>query len=189
LAGALIKMNVLLGVTGSVAATLTKKMVEALQEAGYEPEVILTRSAEYFVPRKCLGVPVYDQNSEWPQECYAKDDEILHIKLRDWAEALVIAPLSANTLAKLAAGQADNLLTCVFLAWDKKKPIILAPAMNTKMWENPLVQRNLLVLVVNLSLAGYTVKVIEPIAKKLDCGEEGIGAMAEIADIIKAIKS
>lgn len=182
-------MNVLLGVTGSVAATLTKKMVEALQEAGYEPEVILTRSAEYFVPRKCLGVPVYDQNSEWPQERYAKGDEILHIKLRDWAEALVIAPLSANTLAKLATGQADNLLTCVFLAWDKTKPIVLAPAMNTKMWENPLVQRNCLALITFLTLVGYTVKLVEPVSKKLACGEEGIGAMAEIADIIKAIKS
>lgn len=181
-------MNVLLGVTGSVAATLTKKMVEALQEAEYEPEVILTRAAEYFVPRKCLGVPVYDQYSEWPQEHYAKGDEILHIKLRDWANALVIAPLSANTLGKLAAGLADNLLTNVFLAWDKRKPIVLAPAMNTKMWEHPLVQRNLLSLVAFLSLAGYTVRVVEPAVKKLACGEEGAGAMAEIADIINAIK-
>lgn len=180
-------MKILLGVTGSVAATLSKKLVDALQDAGHEVRVILTRASEYFVPRKCLYVPVYDENSEWPKERYEKGDEVLHIQLRDWADILVIAPLTANTLAKLSHGQADNLLTSVFLAWDKRKPIILAPAMNTKMWKNPLVQRNLALLDSELREAGYEVRVIEPIAKRLACGEPGVGAMADIATIVSVL--
>jgi len=182
-------MKILLGVTGSVAGVLTKKLVDALQDSGHEVRVVLTRSAEYFVPRKCLYVPVYDETDEWPKERYEKGDEVLHITLRDWADILLIAPLTANTLAKLALGQSDNLLTCIFLAWDKSKPILLAPAMNTKMWEHPATQRNLTSLKVDLVEAGYTLRVLDPIAKKLACGEEGLGAMADISTIVEVINN
>ena len=70
-------------------------------------------------------------------------DPVAHIELRRWADALVIAPLSANTLAKAAAGMADGLLTCVLRAWDWNKPALLAPAMNTAMWESPLTEAHL----------------------------------------------
>src|SRR5262245_20486764 len=74
---------------------------------------------------------------------YQRDDPVLHIELRRWADLLVIAPLDANTLAKLAYGLSDNLLTCLYRAWDRRRPIVLAPAMNTFMWENPLTDRHL----------------------------------------------
>ncbi|MCX6778860.1 MAG: phosphopantothenoylcysteine decarboxylase [Candidatus Magasanikbacteria bacterium] len=177
-------MKILLGVTGSVAGVLTKKLVDALQDSGHEVRVVLTRAAEYFVPRKCLYVPVYDETDEWSKERYEKGDEVLHITLRDWADMLLIAPLTANTLAKLSQGRSDNLLTCIFLAWDKSKPVILAPAMNTKMWEHPVTRRNLKFLVSDLGGSGYTICVLDPIAKKLACGEEGVGAMVDISTIV-----
>src|SRR6266446_4940349 len=86
-------------------------------------------------------------DDEWPGQDigrrYERDDPVLHIELRRWAEVLVIAPLDANTLAKLAAGLADNCLTCVWRAWDPNRPVILAPAMNTLMWDHPLTSRHL----------------------------------------------
>jgi phosphopantothenoylcysteine decarboxylase len=74
---------------------------------------------------------------------YERDDLVMHIELRRWAHVLVIAPLDANTLAKLANGLADNCLTCVWRAWDTSRPVVLAPAMNTLMWEHPLTRRHL----------------------------------------------
>jgi len=88
---------------------------------------------------------------EWPGQDtgqrYQRDDPVLHIELRRWADMLVIAPLDANTLAKLAHGLADNCLTCVWRAWDPQRPVILAPAMNTLMWEHPLTASHLMTIV------------------------------------------
>jgi phosphopantothenoylcysteine decarboxylase len=125
-------------------------------------KVVATQAALYFVdpakvgledsthPTKISGrnrdVVILDED-EWPgQESgrrYERDDPVLHIELRRWADLLLIAPLDANTLAKLAAGLADNCLTCVWRAWDPHRPVILAPAMNTLMWEHPLTARHL----------------------------------------------
>src|SRR5207302_2037596 len=84
---------------------------------------------------------------EWPGskrgQHYRRDDPVLHIELRRWADVLLIAPLDANTLAKLANGLADNCLTCVWRAWDLARPVLLAPAMNTLMWEHRLTTRHL----------------------------------------------
>src|SRR5207249_4147638 len=84
---------------------------------------------------------------EWPGQhagqVYQRGDEVLHIQLRRWAELFLIAPLDANTLAKLASGLSDNCLTCVWRAWEPSRPVVLAPAMNTLMWENPLTRRHL----------------------------------------------
>src|SRR5262249_60077271 len=80
---------------------------------------------------------------EWPGARYARGDDVLHIELRRWGDLLLLAPLDANTLAKLAGGLADNCLTCVYRAWDPARPVVLAPAMNTFMWEHPLTARHL----------------------------------------------
>src|SRR6266545_3338519 len=84
---------------------------------------------------------------EWPGraegERYARGDAVMHIELRKWADIFAIAPLDANTLAKLAVGLCDNCLTCVWRAWDPARPVVLAPAMNTLMWEHPLTRRHL----------------------------------------------
>jgi phosphopantothenoylcysteine decarboxylase len=178
-------MKILLGVTASVAATLTRKMVEALHAAGHEVEVVVTQNVDYFAGLSCLGVRVYRDRDEWPSERYEKDEKILHIELAKWADAFVIAPLTANTLAKLANGLADNLLTCVARAWPADKPLIVAPAMNTEMWKHKITASHL------LAVRGFydRLTVVPPIAKKLACGDVGVGAMANIRDIVSAVSS
>lgn len=197
-------MKILLGVTGSVAATLTEKLVNALCAAGHEVQIVATVPAWYFLgivriglisrichkliryprrtPSYLFGVPLWTDFEEWPGTRYRKNQEIPHIALRDWADAIVIAPLSANTLAKLANGLCDNLLTCVLRAWDRGRPVIIAPAMNTKMWEHPATAEHLAKL-----KEWYDLRLVAPVAKKLACGDTGIGAMAPIEAIVKAI--
>ena len=82
-------------------------------------------------------------SDEWPGTRYHRGDEVMHIEFRKWADILIVAPLDANTLAKFAVGIADNFLSCIFRAWDFAKPVILAPAMNTLMWDSPVTLRHL----------------------------------------------
>lgn len=109
-------------------------------------------------------------------------DPVLHIELRNWAHLGLVAPLDANTLGKVAAGQCDNLLTCVLRAWDAAKPLLFAPAMNVHMWEHPLTGRALATLT---DLLGY--HQIGPISKRLACGDLGMGAMAEVEAIAEQV--
>lgn len=97
---------------------------------------------------------------------------MLHIELRRWADLLVIAPLGANSLAKMAAGLCDNLLLSVVRAWDTEKRIVVAPAMNTAMWKHPLTEAHVRVLE-----AWGWVDVMRPVEKELACGDVGVGAM------------
>lgn len=102
--------------------------------------------------------------------------------LRNWADIFLIAPLDANTLGKLANGLCDNLLTSVARAWDiYNKPFVVCPAMNTVMWKHPCTKKSLEIL----KEWGYLE--VPPISKKLACGEEGMGAMANISDILNLI--
>ncbi|KAI1280603.1 Phosphopantothenoylcysteine decarboxylase [Halotydeus destructor] len=95
---------------------------------------------------------------------------------------MVIAPLDANTMAKLTVGMCDNLLTCVVRAWDLKKPLLFCPAMNTHMWNHPVTDKN----ICSLKSLGYIE--VPVVAKKLACGDTGFGAMAEVTSIVAAIK-
>ena len=87
------------------------------------------------------GVPVFADADEWRWQ--SRGDSVLHIQLRQWADVAVVAPLSANTLAKAALGLCDNLATCVLRAWDWRKPLVVAPAMNTMMYEHPVTHEHL----------------------------------------------
>src|SRR5437016_13332318 len=150
-------MKVLMGVTASLADISTPEVYPSLLYAGHEVKVVATNAALYFFDPAAIGQPaeisarnpavVILDEDEWPGRDtgrrYERDDPVLHIELRRWAELLLIAPLDANTLAKLAAGLADNCLTCVWRAWDPNRPVILAPAMNTLMWEHPLTSQHL----------------------------------------------
>src|SRR5258708_4182383 len=124
--------KVLLGVTGSVAAIHTPLLVDELKRAGHAVKVVATASALYFFdPAALSGAERRDPNvvvvdaDEWPGQGegqkYARDDAVLHIELRRWADRFVIAPLDANTLAKLALGICDNCLTCVYRAWPRDR--------------------------------------------------------------------
>lgn len=178
-------MKVLLGVTGSVAAKLTGKMVKKLEEDGHEVVIVATKSSLYFWNPTGVGVRVCQDADEWPGEKYDPDIPVLHIELREWADILLIAPITYNTIAKISHGLADNLLTCIVAAWDRNKPIVIAPAMNTKMWENPFADLNIHTLKLEHTAGMFTV--VSPIAGKLACGETGIGAMAHIDTIIEAV--
>ena len=108
---------------------------------------------------------------------------MLHIELRNWSDVFIIAPLDANSLAKLAYGLSDNLLTCIARAWDiKTKHLLFCPAMNTGMWNHPSTEKNINIL----KEFGYIE--VPPISKLLACGEQGMGAMAEIDSIVNIIK-
>jgi phosphopantothenoylcysteine decarboxylase len=214
--------RVLLGVTGSVAATKTPELFQMLEDAGHQVKIVATDSATYFFnpadihpPNSQEGdrnpeVVILDQD-EWPGRDmgrrYQRDDLVPHIELRRWADLLLIAPLDANTLAKLAAGLADNCLTCVWRAWDPARPVILAPAMNTLMWEHPLTAQHLRRLAEdagagpapsNLELEDFLewinrrcpkLLIVPPVSKRLACGDVGVGAMAAVPDIVKAVDS
>nr|XP_018866427.1 phosphopantothenoylcysteine decarboxylase isoform X4 [Gorilla gorilla gorilla] len=103
----------------------------------------------------------------------SRSDPVLHIDLRRWADLLLVAPLDANTLGKVASGICDNLLTCVIRAWDRSKPLLFCPAMNTAMWEHPITAQQ----VDQLKAFGYVE--IPCVAKKLVCGDEG-GCLARL---------
>jgi phosphopantothenoylcysteine decarboxylase len=150
--------NVLLGVTGSVAAVRVPALYGRLKERGHQVKIVATTAALYFFdpasiepadpakPTRNPEVVVLDED-EWPGRAaggrYRVGDPVTHIELRRWADLFALAPLDANTLAKLANGLADNCLTCVWRAWDPARPVVLAPAMNTLMWEHPLTGRHL----------------------------------------------
>jgi phosphopantothenoylcysteine decarboxylase len=203
--------NVLLGVTGSVAAVKTPLLYDDLRRRGHQVKVVATQAALYFFDPAKLGprdpgrpgrnpdVVVLDED-EWPGRDtgrrYQRGDLVLHIELRRWADLFVVAPLDANTLAKLANGLADNCLTCVWRAWDPARPVVLAPAMNTLMWEHPLTARHLRQLAAvggapdpppDVSLADLVdwlnghcsrLRVVPPTSRQLACGDVGIGALA-----------
>lgn len=123
---------------------------------------------------------------------------MLHTDLRDWADLLLIAPISAHTLAKLANGLCDDTLSCVVRAWDfghgtrPGKPLLLAPAMNTAMWQHPLTQPQLRTIQGFWNTAKNPqngIAIIEPQEKKLACGEIGNGALASVDDILSAVDS
>jgi len=189
-------MRILLGITGSVAATLTPKLVQKLIEYDNEVIVVASTPALYFLPPEkfngeslsitCHGnasieVPVYIDKDEWPVGGYHRNDPVKHIDFRNWADIFLIAPLSANTLAKINNGIADNFLCCIARAWVKSRPIILAPAMNTEMWVDSITEKQLQ----ELGNRYQKLKIIYPVEKRLACGDVGLGAMADIDEIAK----
>jgi len=211
--------NILLGVTGSVAAIKTPSIFSALRERGHFVKIVATDHALYFFDPASLDgsrvvrnpdVVVIDED-EWPGRAdglrFERGDRVVHVELRRWADLFLVAPLDANTLAKFAAGLCDNCLTCVWRAWDPARPVVLAPAMNTMMWEHPMTRRHLRAVAAD-SGAGHvpghldddatlaqingrsrTFRVVAPQAKQLACGDFGAGAMAEVADLVAAVES
>lgn len=176
------KFCVLVGVTGSVASLKLPTLVcQLLELPGVDVRVVTTEHAKHFYDHTEVAVKVYSDKDEW--ELWKKrSDPVLHIELRRWADLLIIAPLDANTLGKIAGGICDNLLTSVVRAWDTSRPLIFCPAMNTAMWQHPITVRQ----VASLKEFGYVE--IPCIAKKLVCGDEGKGAMAEVSTIIDVVK-
>mmetsp|Transcript_40745 Transcript_40745/g.95857 ORF Transcript_40745/g.95857 Transcript_40745/m.95857 type:complete len:352 (-) Transcript_40745:85-1140(-) len=174
--------KVLLGLTGSVASIKALELVENLARFA-NVRVLTTQKGAHFFDKDAIerttGVQVFTDEDEWAL-WNGRGDPVQHIDLRRWADVLVVAPLSANTLAKLAQGLCDNLLTCTVRAWDWNKPLVVAPAMNTAMWNHPCTKSHL------SALESWGVRVIPPVRKVLICGEDGVGAMASIDSISSA---
>jgi phosphopantothenoylcysteine decarboxylase len=178
-------MNILIGLTGSVASIKIYNLVEDILEAIPHAtiRIVTTEKALHFFDSQHLSkFTIYRDEDEWKD--YKRGDPVLHIDIRNWADLFVIAPMDANTIGKMACGLCDNLLTCILRAWDPSKRIILAPAMNTAMWNHPITKQQL-----DIIRGWGFVDIIQPISKKLACGDIGIGAMEEtrlIAEFIKA---
>jgi len=171
--------TVVLGVTGGIACYKAVELVRMLVRDGFVVQVIMTRGAMEFVTpltfQTLSGRPVASETFNLTQE-----SEIGHINLADSADLFVIAPATANVIAKMAAGIADDLLTTVVLA--TQAPVLVAPAMNIHMYENPLVQENIR----KLRRVGY--HFIEPAEGYLACGYEGKGRLPEPEKIFETIK-
>ena len=208
--------RLILGVTGSVAAIRTPALYTSPGSSGHEVRVVATEPApDFFDPAElqpAAGVPapegqvLYRDADEWPLPSYRRGDPVLHIELRKWADMLIVAPLDANTLAKFALGFSDNCLTCIFRAWDFSRPVVLAPAMNTFMWESPVTKRHLAQLLDDRAPgpvpSGWSLEdaadvfarhaprmvLIPPQAKRLACGDVGMGAMAEVTQIAEVVR-
>jgi len=184
------RLRVLLGATGSVAAIKVPQLAAALLEHGADVRVVATASALRFINNATTTLPpavgrVLTDADEWEPQWRKVGDPVLHIDLREWADVLLIAPLSADTLAKIATGLCDNLLTSIARAWDfGHKQLVLAPAMNTLMWTHPLTAKQLAEI---RSWGPHSVAIVPPVAKKLACGDVGEGALAPINAIVSAV--
>jgi phosphopantothenoylcysteine decarboxylase/phosphopantothenate--cysteine ligase len=171
-------MNVLLGISGGIAAYKTPELVRRLRERGADVQIVMTASAGEFVTETALsavaGRPVRD--NLWDREAEAS---MSHIELARWADVVLIAPATAEIMARLASGAAGDLLTTLVLATEA--PVAIAPAMNHVMWSNPAVQANRAVL------EARGVAILGPASGSQACGETGAGRMLEpdeIADIV-----
>ena len=171
-------VRVVLGVTGGIAAYKACELVSRLRKSGALVRVVLTDNACRFVPpltfETLSGNPV-------STDTFAPHSELEHITLAKWADAFVIAPATANCLAKLANGIADDLLSTTALAMTA--PLLIAPAMNANMWRHPATRANLMML---LSRGARTVG---PTSGHLACGDDDIGRMAEPEEIVAALQS
>lgn len=162
--------NIVLGVTGSIAAYKAAELASQLTRGGCEVHVVMTADALRFITavtfkvlsRHPVVTDLYDDDGGW---------QPAHIKLADEADLLLVAPATANTIAKLALGVANDALSCVALALNPKARILVAPAMNGKMWLHPATQENV------GTLKARGVEFIGPEEGLLSCGYEGLGRL------------
>jgi phosphopantothenoylcysteine decarboxylase/phosphopantothenate--cysteine ligase len=172
-------VEAVLGVTGSIAAYKAAELARLMMKAGWTVHVVMTEAATRFVTpltfrtltRNPVGVSALDDPEEWMPG---------HVSLAERADIVVVAPCTANVLAKLAHGLADDLLTATALA--SRAPLLIAPAMNTGMWEHPATQANL--ATVRARGAG----IVEAVAGELACGATGPGRMAEPEAVLEAAR-
>ena len=174
--GGLGGVRVLLAVTGGIAAYKAAELARELQRAGAEVQPLLTEAAEAFVTRATFAALT---GRRVPSSIWDEPGEVEHVALARWGQVLVVAPATAHTLARLAAGLADDLVTNVALAFGG--PVVVAPAMHTEMWEHPATSHNLEVL------AARGVWVIPPASGPLTSGDVGPGRLADLPDLVAGV--
>jgi len=171
--------RVLLGVTGSIAAYKSADIIRRLVEKGVRVSVAMTKEAEHFITPLTLGSLSGEKVYRGMFDKNIDPSEMPHITLARDINAFLIAPATANIIGKLASGIADDLLTCIALATEA--PILIAPAMNTQMYRNRIVQENC------RKLKQHGIQFIDPVKGKLACGTTGDGHLADEATIIQAV--
>jgi phosphopantothenoylcysteine decarboxylase len=170
--------NIVLGVTGSIAAYKAAEITSRLTKEGANVTVVMTADAQKFITplpfrtlsRNPVETDLYGETDGWKPT---------HIKLADEADLFLIAPATANILAKMAHGLADDALTCIALALNPKTPLLVAPAMNGKMWLHPATQENVAIL------KARGAEFIGPDEGMLSCGYEGLGRLFEPERIVQ----
>jgi phosphopantothenoylcysteine decarboxylase/phosphopantothenoylcysteine decarboxylase/phosphopantothenate--cysteine ligase len=167
--------NIILGITGSIAAYKGAELANIFTKEGYAVHVIMTAAAQKFITPLTFQTLTKNRvyTDMFDEAVYG---DVRHISLAQRADLALIAPASANIIGKLAAGIADDMLSTVIMAL-RNKPVLVCPAMNTAMYENPVTQDNI------KKLAGYGCRFIEPREARLACGDLGRGALADLGVI------
>ena len=190
------KKHLLLAASGSVATIKLPLIISSFENhPNLSIRIILTKAAMHFLAGQSPEQPtvssltslpnvdaVYLDQDEWI-EPWTRNSKILHIELRRWAHVLAIAPMSANLLAKVTGGLCDDLLTNVIRAWDTKRAIIAAPAMNQLMWEHPVTAKQIAILTDEWDWF----EILSPQVKTLACGDVGQGGMCNWNEIVALI--
>lgn len=172
--------TLILGITGCIAAYKTAEIVRLLVKAGANVHVVMTESATKFITPLTLST-LSKNKVHIDMFCKPEEFSIDHISLADMADVFLIAPATANIIAKVANGIADDLLSTTILA--VKSPVCIAPAMNSNMWANPIVQKNIDIL------KGYGYQFIDPEEGDLACGYQGTGRLRDVNDIFAHVES
>ena len=170
--------EIVLGVTGSIGAYKAADLVRRLKDEGLSVTCLMTKEAcEFITP---LTLQTLSERKVYADLFSLEDPHVVHTRLADQANVLLIAPATANVIGKLANGLADDLVTCVALV--TKAPILIAPAMNVHMYEHPMVQDN----IKRLKTLGY--HFVGPDVGNLACGYEAIGHLAEVEEIVRVTR-
>ncbi len=171
--------RLLLGVSGGIAAYKACGIVSDALKQGFEVRVVMSANATRFVGEATFeGLTGHAVMTD----TFHGEDGMAHIEWPKWADVVCVAPATANLLGKLACGLADDALSTVLMAVRRGTPVVLAPAMNTEMWFHPVVQRNLGWLG---EMPRY--RIVEPVDKRLACGDVGVGGLAGAEAILAAI--
>ncbi|MCA1718440.1 MAG: hypothetical protein LC781_16980 [Actinobacteria bacterium] len=173
--------KVLVGVTGGIAAYKAPGVIRRLREAGYEIEAMATEAAFHFIPEETLAIAAGDRvhtDKTW----WEQSGRVEHVTLARWADLVLIAPATADAMARVAIGLGDDLLSATVLAGAKK--VLWAPAMNPEMWSNPATKRNV------ETLRSWDHSFVGPAEGAMASAEEepGVGRLAEEAEIVAAAK-
>jgi phosphopantothenoylcysteine synthetase/decarboxylase len=173
--------KVIVGVTGGIAAYKAPGVIRRIREAGYEVKAIATEAAFHFIPEETLSIAtggqVHTEENWWEQS-----GRVEHVSLARWTDLILVAPATADAMARAAIGLGDDLLSATILAGAKK--VLWAPAMNPEMWDNPATRRNV------ETLQSWDHSFVGPAEGAMASAEEepGVGRLAEEAEIVEAVK-
>jgi phosphopantothenoylcysteine synthetase/decarboxylase len=173
--------NILVGVTGGIAAYKAPGVIRRLREAGHEVRTIATEAAFHFIPEETLSIAtgshVHTEKTWWEES-----GRVEHVSLARWADLVLVAPATADTMARAAIGLGDDLLSATILAGAKK--VLWAPAMNPEMWKNPVTRRNA------ETLKAWGHRFVGPAEGTMASAEEepGVGRLVEEAEIVAAVE-